>query len=139
MIGYRKSCLQASPGHESAYMLEIGRFCGLSLCRRNQALYARLSALIVLLIISQSAQLWADQSDVAERILNNRLNNLESQAVQRQGRERRTQDLLVRQDDKIARQALNSLKTRRLRSTAVPLLEQKFSRSRGALRPFDRR
>ncbi|MGI9488572.1 MAG: hypothetical protein ACR2RF_22365 [Geminicoccaceae bacterium] len=99
----------------------------------------RASLLVALLITCQSEIAMADQPDVAERVLNNRLNNLESQAVQRQGRERRPQDLLARQDDRIAGQALNALKTRRLRSTGVPLLERKLSRSRRPVRTFGRR
>ncbi len=99
----------------------------------------RAGLLVTLLIAYQSTLAGADQSDVAERALNNRLNNLESQAIQRQGRERRPQDLLARQDDRIAGQALNALKTKRPRSTAVPLLERKLDRSRSPLRPFDRR
>ena len=98
----------------------------------------RVISLVALLIICQSAIAVADQPDVAERVLNNRLNNLESHTVQRQGRERRPQDLLARQDDRIAGQALNALKTRRLRSTAVPLLERKLFRSRRPVRTFGR-
>ncbi len=101
-------------------------------------MYAFSVALIALFITCQSAPLQADQPDVAERVLNNRLNNLESQAIQRQGRERRPQDLLARQDDRIAGQALNALKTRRLGSATVPLLERKLLRSRRAVRSFDR-
>lgn len=102
-------------------------------------MHAMVSVLIALLITCQSWTARADQPDVAERVLNNRLNNLESQAIQRQGRERRTQDLLTRQDDRIAGQALNTLKTRNTRSTAVPLLERKLLRSRRPVGSFDRR
>ncbi|MGI9500041.1 MAG: hypothetical protein ACR2P3_08385 [Geminicoccaceae bacterium] len=87
-------------------------------------------ALIILLVSLESVLAIAEQSDISERVLNNRLNNLESQAIQRQGRERNIIDLLKRQDDKIAGQALNALKTRSPRHTAVPLLERKLFRSR---------
>ncbi len=99
----------------------------------------RISILVALLIAYQGMPVAADQPDVAERVLNNRLNNLESQAIQRQTRGPRLQDLLARQDDRIAGQALNALKTKRPRSTAVPLLERKLNRSRSRLRPFDHR
>jgi hypothetical protein len=71
-----------------------------------------------------------DQTVVEERVLTNRLNNLESQAVQRRGRAPSTFDLLNRQDDKIAGQTLNRLKTENPRSSVLPRLERKLDRSR---------
>ncbi len=100
---------------------------------------SRSGMLLALLIAHQGAIVEAGQPDAVERVLNNRLNNLESQAVQRQGRERRPQDLLTRQDNRIAGQTLNTLKTRRVRSATVPFLERKLSRSRRAVRALDRR
>ena len=66
--------------------------------------------------------------DVEESLLRNRLNNLESQAVQRQGRDATVLDLLNRQDGRIAGQRLNSLKTQDPRSTAIPSLQRRFER-----------
>ena len=81
----------------------------------------------------------AEQTDIAEAVLKTRLNNLESQAIQRRGREARGLDLLNRQDDRVAGQALNALKTIKPRSTAVPLLEGKLQRSRRLIGAFYRR
>ncbi|MGI9451665.1 MAG: hypothetical protein ACR2QH_13675 [Geminicoccaceae bacterium] len=91
--------------------------------------------LLVILVESVSVSAHADQSEVDVRVLNERLNNLESQAVQRRGRDQKLIDLLNRQDDRVAEQALNALKTKRPRDVTVPLLQQKLERSR---RPIGR-
>ncbi len=72
----------------------------------------------------------ADTKVVGERVLENRLNGLESQAVQRRGRVPTTLDLLNRQDGIIAGQTLNRLKTERPRSRSLHRLERKLDRSR---------
>ena len=95
-------------------------------------------SLITSMIALQSAVALAEQPSVQENVLINRLNSLESQAVQRQGREPVVSDLLRRQDDRLAGQALNTLKTRNLRNTAIPLLENKLNRSRRPLGVLDR-
>ena len=86
--------------------------------------------LLVIFVGITSVSVRADQSEVGRRVLNERLNNLESQAVQRRGRDQKLIDLLNRQDDRAAEQALNALKTKRPRDTTVPLLQQKLERSR---------
>ena len=72
----------------------------------------------------------ADQTAIEERTLTNRLSNLESQAIQRRRSTSNTLDLLNSQDDKIAGQTLNRLKTEHPRSTVLPYLERKLDRSR---------
>lgn len=99
----------------------------------------RLSGLIVLFIALQNPLAAGDPADVETRVLKNRLDNLESQAVQRRDREPTVLDLLRRQDDRLAGQALNTLKTKRPRSTAVPLLERQLFRSRRPAGRFDPR
>lgn len=90
------------------------------------------------MVTSQSVLAEDENADVAEQVLQNRLNNLESQAVQRRGREPTTIDLLNRQDDKIAEQSLNALKTRDLRNSDLPILERRLDRSRRLDGGFDR-
>lgn len=78
-----------------------------------------------------------DGGDV-ESVLRNQLNNLESQSIQRRGQETRSLDLLNRQDDKVAGQRLNMLKTKDPRRTSLPRLERQLDRSRrpvGSFRP----
>ena len=99
-------------------------------------MHRRSFCLAVTLIVVQAALAQAEQPDAEEAILKRRLDNLESQAVQRQGREPGVLDLLKRQDDRIAGQALNTLKTKNPRGTAVPLFERKLDRSRRPLGSF---
>ena len=89
-------------------------------------------AVIVILLITSLLNVAsaADPTVIGERVLKNRLNNLESQAIQRQGRVPTTLDLLNRQDDIIAGQTLNRLKTERPRSRFLHRLERKLDRSR---------
>lgn|GEM_PF-6995788 len=94
--------------------------------------------LAVGLITFESALAGDDKSEIAERILLNRLNNLESQAVQRRGREPTTIDLLRKQDDRLAGQALNMLKTKDVRNRNIPLLRGKLDRSRRPASRFNR-
>lgn len=96
-------------------------------------------SLAILLIALRVGAADAEQSTVAEGVLNNRLNNLESQAIQRQGRSQSVLDLLNRQDSRLAGQALNTLKTRSPRNTAIPLLDRKLDRSRRPVGTFGRR
>lgn len=77
----------------------------------------------------------AEQNAVEKSVLTNRLNNLESQAIQRRGKGATTLDLLNNQDNKIAGQALNRLKTKRPRSDIIPRLERKLD---GIRRPGSR-
>ncbi|MEM7043903.1 MAG: hypothetical protein AAF543_13925 [Pseudomonadota bacterium] len=85
---------------------------------------------IALLAMPPSLSAEPASSDLDRNILNNRLNNLESQAIQRRGREGKTLDLLNRQDDRLAGQALNRLKTASPRNEAIPRLERRLDRSR---------
>ena len=93
----------------------------------------RLPVLVALLAMTPGV--WAEpaSSDADENLLRHRLNNLESQAVQRQGRAGTALDLLNRQDGRLAGQALNRLKTRDPRNTGIPLLERRFERSQRPL------
>ena len=89
------------------------------------------SVALILLIASIATGASADdQTVIEERVLKNRLDGLESQAIQRQRREPTTLDLLNRQDDAIAGQTLNRLKTERPRSRSLHRLERKLDRSR---------
>lgn len=90
----------------------------------------RLFMLAFLLTVSVGMAASAEQTDTDERVLNNRLNNLESRTIQRQGREQRGQDLLIRQERRLARQELNSLKTRKPGSASLRRSERKLRRSR---------
>jgi len=86
----------------------------------------------------QSAFAEGGQSTIDENLLRYRMNNLESHSVQRRGRAPTIVDLLNRQNDKRAGQALNSLKTRDIRNKKIPLFEGKLRRSRRPARPFER-
>ncbi len=81
----------------------------------------------------------AQQPETDEVLLERRLNDLESEAIQRRGQKQRVRDLLTRQDRRIADQQLRTLKTRQLRNPAIPRLERKFDRSARPAHPFDRR
>lgn len=92
-----------------------------------------------MLLVSGGMTADADQSAIEESILQNRLNQLESQSIQRRGQDRRVQDLLNRQDDRLAGQKLNSLKTRDLRNRDVPRFERQLLRSRRPTGSFEHR
>ncbi len=98
--------------------------------RKRVAVHSYPVILISLLLSLSSAVSAGDQKVIDERVLTNRLNNLESQAVQRQGRASNALDLLNRQDDRVAGQTLNRFRTERPRSTVLPRLERKLDRSR---------
>ena len=95
-------------------------------------------ALVAWLLAVQCALAGDRQATIDENLLRFRLNNLESQAVQRRGRAPTIADLLNRQSDKRAGQALNELKTRDVRNRNIPLFEGKLRRSRGSARRFER-
>ncbi|MEZ5931084.1 MAG: hypothetical protein R3F54_03890 [Alphaproteobacteria bacterium] len=79
--------------------------------------------------VGHAALAGSDQPEIAEQVLQNQLNNLESQAVQRQGRSPTAADLLSRQDGKLAEQELRALKTRDPRNRKLPLLERQLDRT----------
>lgn len=91
---------------------------------------ALLCLLVLLVLALQSGVVTAEPPTIEESVLENRLNNLESRTIQRQQQEQKTLDLLKRQDDKIAGQALDGLKTRRPLGDNIPRLERKLDRSR---------
>ena len=89
--------------------------------------------LLVLLLLALAMRGFAahgEESTIGEDVLQNQLNVLESQSVQRKGGQTRALDLLNRQDDRIAGQTLNSLKTRNLNRLTLPPLERQLDRSR---------
>lgn len=90
----------------------------------------RLTIFMLVLLAPMLGATAAEDEEIDEQVLKNRLNNLESQAVQRDGREPTTLDLLNRQDDKIAGQKLNTLKTKKPGSDIIRRLERKLDRSR---------
>ena len=93
-------------------------------------LCAGLFVLAAWFLAAQAAFAGDGQAKVEENLLRYRLNNLESQSVQRRGRTPTIVDLLNRQNDKRAGQALNRLKTRDIRNKNIPLFEGKLRRSR---------
>jgi hypothetical protein len=90
----------------------------------------RLLILVLCCLAGQAARAGSDRDEIAEQVLQNRLSNLESQAVQRRGRSPTIADLLRRQDRRLAEQALNALKTRDAGGRGLPLLERKLDRGR---------
>ncbi|NJO36581.1 MAG: hypothetical protein HC871_01880 [Rhizobiales bacterium] len=91
---------------------------------------SRLLILVVCCLAGQAARAGSDRDEIAEQVLQNRLSNLESQAVQRRGRSPTIVDLLNRQDRRLAEQALNALKTRDAGDRSIPLLERRLDRHR---------
>jgi len=90
----------------------------------------RLLSIIIGLIFCQTALAESDRSKTVDPVLLNRLKNLESQAIQRRGRAPTIVDLLRRQNDRLAGQALNTLKTKDVRNRNLPLLKRRLDRSR---------
>jgi hypothetical protein len=102
------------------------------------------SILVGIGMVVASADALADQAGKGvppsdEILLKQRLDQLESRTIQRQGRARKLGDLLIEQDRRLADQKLKAFKTRKPTSPSLPLLERSFDRSRKPGRLFESR
>ena len=99
-----------------------------------------LQGILVLVWLLNGTHLQAADSgapDLGGRLLERQLYDLESRTIQRGRREGKLSDLQIRQDKRLAKQRLNTIRTRRPNNPSFLILKRRLDRSRKLGRLFD--